>query len=219
MILVPSRGRREGLERFFSVSRPSVVGRVLVDDDDPSYDGMTLPENWAFFRRPRAKTTHIINRAFEAYPEQDFYAVVGDDMDCSPDGWDVELSRDAMPNFVSWGDDGRWGSKLCPSFFIGGDLVRRMGWIVHPSFGHLYGDTVWWMIASGARLGHYRPDIRMIHNNQKDKTYQQRQTAGDHEAFEKLRQSGMSDLIRKARELADEKMAKQNARHPVHHAG
>jgi len=112
VIFVPSRGRREGLERFFKQSRPSVVGRVLVDDDDPSYDGMTLPDNWAFFRRPRAKTTQIINRAFEAYPEQDFYAVVGDDMDCSPAGWDVELSRDAMPHFVSLGDDGRWGSKL-----------------------------------------------------------------------------------------------------------
>jgi len=207
MILVPSRERRAGLERFFEVSKPKLVGRVLIDDDDPSYEGMTLPDNWAFFSRPRAKTTQILNRAFEAYPQQDFYAVVGDDMVCNPEGWDTILADEAAPHYVAWGDDGRWGSKLCPSFFIGGDLVREMGWIVHPAFGHLYGDTVWWMIARGAGLGHYRPDVSMLHINQKDQTYFERQTRGDHDAFERLRADGMSALIDRAHRFSSSKAA------------
>lgn len=207
MIFVPSRGRRYGLERFFSHCKPSLVGRVLIDDDDTSYDGMELPTDWAFFKRQRDKTTRIINRAFDAYPQQDFYAVVGDDMLCSPDGWDKILAAEAGSKYVSWGDDGRWGSKLCPSFFVGGDLVRAMGWVVHPAFGHLYGDTVWWMIARGAGIARYRPDISITHMNQHDQTYMERQTRGDHDMFDIVRNDEMSGLIQKAAELSQMRAA------------
>lgn len=201
MIFVPSRGRRAGIERFFKECNPSLPGRVLIDEDDRSYDDMSLPDGWEFFVRPRDKTTVIINRAFHEFPKEPFYAVVGDDMMCKPPDWDLELAQSCGSKCVSWGDDGRWGSKLCPSFFVGGDLVRHMGWLVHPMFGHLYGDTVWWMIARGAGIARYRPDITIHHYNVKDKTYLERQVRGDHEAFEYLRTEGMSRLISKASKL------------------
>ena len=201
MMFLASRGRRQSLERFFGFSRPHLEGRVLIDEDDPSYDGMELPEGWKFFVRPRDKTSAILNRAFLSFPNEPFYGVLCDDMAYSPEGWDEILAEAATPKYVAWGDDGRWGPKLCTSFFIGGDLARAFGWIAHPSFGHLYVDSVWWMIAKGAGIARYRKDVKATHRNVKDKTYLERSIGNDHETFSTVRDQDVPQLTLKAAAL------------------
>lgn len=201
MMFLSSRGRRKPLERFFSVSKPQLPGRVLIDADDKSYAGMTLPLGWEFFIKPRATTVVILNRAFKEYPDEPFYAILCDDMVYGPWGWDTVLSEAAGTKRVAWGDDGRWGPKLCTSLFVGGDLVREFGWLAHPAFGHLYADTVWWMIARGANIANYHPEIRATHFNVKDQTYKERRILGDASAFAKLRADGIPDLINLAAKL------------------
>ena len=187
MIFVCSRGRRKTVETFFSVSQPMLCGRVLIDDDDPSYEGMSLPANWSFLSGKRAPVTRILNRAYEAMPKEPFYAVICDDMVYLSDDWDLKLSEAAGSRYVAWGDDGRWGKKLCTSFFIGGDLIRKMGWLVHPAVGHLYGDTIWWMIASAAGIGRYLPEVQFRHHKIVDRTFKERRIANDAETFARLR--------------------------------
>jgi len=189
------------LEAFFRNNKPVMAGRVLLDNDDEAhYEGMDLPHNWSFFIRPRDTMVKILNRAFEAFPDERFYALAGDDMTYTSK-WDTTLSDAASFKYLAWGDDGRWGPKLCPSFFIGGDLVRHIGWLAHPDFGHLYTDTVWWMIAKAAGLARYRPDVRYTHPKILDQTFRERAISGDKESFDKLRGDGISQLIEKAAEL------------------
>ena len=201
MIFIPSRKRRIALQRFFDTSLPIMTGKVLIDYDDESYEGMILPEGWSFVKRPRQATSARLNEAFEQLKTEAFYAVVCDDMVASPFGWDVELSKDAGSRNIAWGNDGRWGPNLCTSFFIGGDLARHLGWLAYPGLNHLYVDSVWWMIAKAAKLGRYRKDIRVTHINVKDQTYQERRVKGDHQTFQELRIETISQLIRKASEL------------------
>lgn len=195
MIFLQSRKRRQSLERFFSFSKPTERGCVLIDDDDDSYEGMSLPAGWGFHQAPRASVVIILNRAFQAYPNEPYYAQIGDDYVCQPEGWDKVLGDACGSHNIAWGDDGRFGPKLCTSFFVGGDLVRKLGFIAHPSFGHLYVDTVWWSIAKGAGIGRYHPEISTKHLKLIDKTYHERTVQGDYETFNKLREKELSELI------------------------
>lgn len=190
MIFVPTRGRRALLEEFFSVSAPSLPGYVVIDDDDRSYDGMTLPEGWLWLIGPRAPLVQIVNRAFRAFPDERFYAVVGDDMRFERPSWDRALAEEAGAANIAWGDDGVKGARLCACAFIGGELVRRMGWLAHPAFGHLYADTVWHSIANATGRARYRPDIRFRHLRVEDRTFAERSIAGDKAIFEQLKKSG-----------------------------
>ena len=202
MIFMCSRGRRESLARFFDESKPSLPGRVLIDSDDKSYADFTLPTGWEFIVGPRAPTQVIINRAFKEYPNEPWYGLVCDDMVFGPFGWDEVLAKAAGKHHIAWGNDGRWGPKLCTSFFVGGDLVRLYGWLAHPAFGHLYVDSVWWMIAKGANLARYHPEIRATHYNAKDQTYKERAIRGDQGAFDELRKEAIPDLTRLAVEFS-----------------
>jgi hypothetical protein len=200
MIFICSRGRRNLLEMFFKVSQPKLEGRVLIDDDDPSYKGMTLPLGWEFEVGQRDSTSRILNRAFENHPNEPYYGVICDDMiyiEPNP-GWDGLLAGACTPKYLAWGNDGRFQEKLCPSFFVGGDLVRLMGWLVHPEIGHLYGDTVWWMISRGSKLSKYLPEVQYRHNKVMDRTFLERRIQGDASTFERLRLEEIPQLTHKA---------------------
>lgn len=199
MIFVPSRGRRQHLEGFFRESRPRLPGRVLIDEDDASYDGMALPAGWEFFRERRAPLVQIMNRAFGRWPDEAVYGCVADDTVCGPEGWDVTLAERAGRSRVAWGEDGINGEKLCAIAFVGGDLVRRMGWLSCPAFGHLYADQVWHAIATATGRAVYRPDIRTIHRKVKDRTYRERSTAGDAARWRAMQGGEIEALIERAR--------------------
>ena len=200
MIFVPSRNRRASLQRFFDFGQPTFPGRVLIDDDDDSYEGMKLPEGWEFFVNSRRSTGALLNLAYRTWPDEQFYAQIGDDYVCRPLGWDVALSESCGWNKISWGNDGRWGEKLCTSFFVGGEIVRLFDWFAHPMLEHLYVDTVWWMVAKGSGLARYRADIETKHINVKDKTYSERRIIKDHSTFNKLRGDAIDELINLAAE-------------------
>lgn len=195
MIFVPSRNRRESLQRFFDVSQPALPGRVLIDDDDKSYEGMTLPDGWDFMVAPRQSTSARLNLGYDHFRNEEFYAVIGDDYVCRPKGWDGMLAESCGFSKISWGNDGRWGERLCTSFFIGGELVRMFDWMAHPELEHLYVDSVWWMIAKGSGLARYRPDVETKHINVKDATYRERRMQHDHKTFTRLRNEEIGKLI------------------------
>lgn len=191
MIFLPSRGRREVLQRFFAVSAPSVVGRVLIDDDDEeTYAGMVLPDGWEFLCSRRTGIAKRINLAFRAFPDELWYAMMADDVECGPAGWDRVLAAVAQPCYVAWGNDPKWGEKLCTTFFVGGDLVRKIGFLVAPVFRHLYIDRVWHDIATGAGLGRYHPEVSCRVTRVRDKTWMERRAEMDPNRYFEYNRSG-----------------------------
>lgn len=207
MIFLPSRGRPKLLERFFRESRPRLPGLVLLDEDDAaSYDAVALPPHWRKFVRPRAPLVEIFNRAWSALPMEPWYGMLGDDIVCGPDYWDVDLAGAAIPDRVAWGDDGINGLKLGTFFFVGGELVRRIGWLQHPALGHLYADAVWNRIAIGAGIATYNAGIRTTHLRVQDATYRERCKNGDPEAFERIMAQELPGLVDKALGMACERV-------------
>lgn len=202
MIFVCSRKRRHSLSRFIHLSRPRLPGRVLIDEGDDSYDGLELPPGWRYFMAPRDSTVNILNRAFEHFQYEPFYGLVCDDMVYQTKNWDKILSESCTPNYVAWGYDGRWGKDLCTSFFVGGDLARKMGWLVHPGFGHLFADRLWWEIAVRAKLAKYHPEVVFEHRKVADQTFFERKITGDREKFNELMENGIKPLVERAAKLS-----------------
>ena len=201
MIFMPSRGRRKSLERFFADSMPCERGVVLIDDDDiDTYLDMDLPLGWTKLAAERKGAAGALRNAYELYPDEPWYGVVADDVVARPDGWDQRLAEACQPEFVAWGDDGRWGDKLCTTFFVGAGLVKKLGWLVPPGFGHLYVDRGWGDIAWGAGVARYLPAIHTAHMNVHDETYMQRAIQGDAARYERVVSSGeLNEWVKRAR--------------------
>lgn len=190
MIVLPSRGRPESLRQFFEGSQPRERGVVMLDQDDAKqYEAVTLPENWSLLIGPRIGYVAMLNQAFRVYSHEPWYACWGDDVRCHPIGWDRELARVAGTEHIAYGDDLINGSRMCGLPFIGGDLVRRIGWLACPTLTHLYCDTVWGDIGRALGVLHYLPDIITEHlhwstgKQPYDRTAQERQISGDQFAY------------------------------------
>lgn len=207
MIVIPSRGRPDSLARFFTHSQPTERGVVLLDDDDvQQYQYIVLPKGWSIMTGPRAGYVAWMNRAFERFPNEPWYACFGDDLLCEPLGWDTALARAAGQNFIAYGDDRINGQAASCFPFIGGDLVRRVGWLSYPRLGHLYCDTIWGEIGKGLGLLNYHPEITTEHlhwsveKQPYDQTAQERPTAGDKETFELFMATEFDDVVTRCRE-------------------
>lgn len=193
MWLLPSRGRPHLIGRVFSVvpPHPETVGMLVLDDDDAaSYADVVLPHNWTRHIGPAGGGIGaIVNRVFAAFPNEDFYGVLSDDMVPLTPGWDVEMARAATP-FDLIGAHQVHGNRI-GAIAMGGDLARCLGWLLCPAVRHFYGDDVMELMIAECGFTGMRADIQIEHLHFSsgrapyDATYQGRGSShADREAFE-----------------------------------
>jgi len=207
MIVLPSRGRVQSLLDFFATSQPQERGVLCLDDDQASQyqQHVAVPSHWTVMVGPRTGYVGWLNRAFAAFPDESWYACWGDDVRGRPDGWDTALARVAGVDGVAYGDDGINGQSACCLPFIGGDLVRRAGWLAYPRLGHLYCDTVWREVGAALGVLRYCPEIVTEHlhwttgKQPYDQTAAERQTQGDREAFATFMATDLQETLTRCR--------------------
>jgi len=157
------------LRRFLDASLDTEAqARTLVylDEDDPAlgeYRKIDYPSWWVVHVGAPVGLGGVYKWVFETFPDASYYGFLGDDLIPRTKHWDGKLIEAAGTGAISYGDDGNWGEKLATHPCIGGDLVRRMGWLCYPGLNKLFIDTVWHTI--GAKLGrlHYLPDVKLEH--------------------------------------------------------
>lgn len=204
MIVIPSRGRPQSLAAFFLTSRPRTPGIVLLDDDDAdAYAGITVPESWTVLVGSRAGYAALLNRAFERFPDEPWYANLGDDCRARPEWWDVHLAAMAVRHGVAYGNDCINGETTCGFPFISGDLVRTIGWLAYPPLGHLYSDTIWREIGLALGRLRYCPDVVTEHlhwstgKQPYDRTAQERPIANDPGLYERFMAQELATVVRR----------------------
>ena len=168
MIVLPSKGRPDLLMRF--IKAYAVTGAILpvylvLDEADASrYDHVILPENWKRCTSPEGTPLGgIFNMIFSAFPNEEYYAMVADDLLPETPFWDVALKESCLPDKIAWGNDGIQNEKLPTHPFIGGDLVRKMGWWSPPHIQHWFVDNAWKSIADALNCGVYLDQVKMNH--------------------------------------------------------
>lgn len=191
MHLLPTRGRPEGLQRFFDagVNQPGVV--ILDKDDAHNYDGVRYPKDWyKVVMDKRSGYGASANAGFNAYPFEPWYMMVSDDMVGVTPEWDTRLAQLTGEEAIVWPHDSYEGQCTFPC--VRGDICREFGWFVHPTLWHMYTDTLWRDIQRVLGKGGLHAEIVIDHlhhtrgKSKYDDTYHGRRPPAEHGRLRKL---------------------------------
>ena len=182
MWVCPTLGRPERLAelaRSWERCQPSTKLAVRLWEGDPrldEYREMKWPKSWHFYRSEKKYLGPALNEFFAAYPDEETYGFIADDIVLrSPGGLEL-LESLAQPFFVVYPNDCLQRHKLCTHFCLGGDLVRELGWLALPMVRHSV-DLPWYNIARNTGLLRYEPRVIFQHKHflvgsaEKDSTY------------------------------------------------
>ncbi len=168
MLILPTKRRPNNLIRFihyYYLTKATIPVWVIFDEADAfRYNHVKTPEHWK--RLTVAKGTPlggIFKKIFEKYPNEPFYGMVADDVVPETMEWDRLLLEACMPDKIAWGADGIQDVNLPVHPFIGGDLIRKLGWWSAPDLKHWFVDNVWKDLTVALGNGAYLPDVKMTH--------------------------------------------------------
>lgn len=202
MWLLPSRGRPNSMPRFFEAWRKteaSTPGIVCLDDDDAwRYAGMEVPEGWQVSVKPRYESLGAnTNAYFEMFPFEPWYGLLADDAVPVTKHWDQKLIEAAGTDGIACCWDGiNNGSGLGSSPCIGGEFVRKNGWIIYPGLQRIYGDNILYEIAESRGVLKYLPDVIVEHwhfstgKSPMDETYLKPGSASDRAIYDQWKAQG-----------------------------
>jgi hypothetical protein len=197
MWIMPTRGRPHNLRRFIALwrglaQRRDDVWRIVVDLDDPrllEYQSIALPFGWNLHIGPRVGTCQSYNGMFKRFPDEPFYGVLADDVVPETEGWDAQLVETAGRDGVAYGDDGINGEALATHSVVGGDFVRKLGFISLPGLVRLYADNVLTELARADGVLRYRGDVKLTHHHTfnglapKDATHEKPEAGADAQVY------------------------------------
>lgn len=151
MIIMPSRGKPNNVAKFINCyldTKAKATMLIRIDNDDPAigaYKNIMRPPNIKLLIGKPKRCVAICNELITAFPDSPNYTMMGDDCEPSPDHWDEALAEAAGFNKLSFGNGSYTGNGTCVPCHpcIGGDIVRHLGYMYHPSFIHDMADIVW----------------------------------------------------------------------------
>jgi hypothetical protein len=177
-VIVPSRSRPDAMLDLISsvvdtrqVATTNVV--VAVDDTDPM---LALYEEVVDVRSDVSRLEVVrggwmvaaLNEAAQrvvADPAVTAVGFLGDDHRPRTKGWDAAYltALRQMGAGIVYGDDLLQHDFVPTQCAMTADIIRRLGWMAHPSLRHMYVDTLWRDMARPVDKIRYLPDIVVEH--------------------------------------------------------
>ncbi len=201
MIILPTKSRPESLKRFIRAYKDTCgtlpIWVIMDANDCYRYNSVEIPDNWRRLSVPSGTSLGgIFAKIFDKYPNEPYYAMVADDVVPETSGWDVIMAEMCQPDKIVWGFDDLQNEKLPVHPFIGGDLVRKLGWWAAPGLKHWFVDNVWKNLADALNCGVYMPQVRMIHNHYSNGTAQMDRTYQEQRAYIKFMNEKFPEVIK-----------------------
>lgn len=152
MTIVPTRGRPDNAVRLYKQMLMTSTSDVIfcVDEDDPKlheYLNTELPIRVG----ERRRLAGTLNEVSALYLDYDIIGFLGDDTMPYTRNWDQEIMNSFKRNMVAYADDGHQRAGLPTGVFLDSRVVRILGYMVPPTFIHLFADNFW--KALGEALG------------------------------------------------------------------
>ncbi len=163
-------GRPHNLKRFveaYKATGATLPIHVMLDAADAiNYKDVEVPPNFKRCSVPAGtRIGSMYQILYHNFPNEEYYGIIADDVVPETPGWDVILKDACLPNKISWGFDGIQNGRLPTHPFIGGELVKKLGWWAPPGIQHWFIDNVWKIIADELGVGVYLPEVRMMHHH------------------------------------------------------
>ena len=207
IVCVPSRRRPERLWSFIRSAMTTDAKckfYIRLDDDDPTLpaykermDGLNIG--------PRVSVAEAMQECLRFHPDEECYALIGDDTVLRTRHWDQILSKAAGRWGIAYPDDGLKGESQATHPFIGGDFLRAIGFWALPGLTHLYTDTVWDFLGRKYDNLVYRPEVLIEHMHwsagkcARDASYEKPSAAKDEACFSQWSGSYQIDPILSAK--------------------
>lgn len=181
VIITPTRGRPQRLEKLYdAVQRTAMMDTVLaaaVDIGDPEQQAYAELDrrysNLTVFQGPRRSlsswTNEVAHKLLRDLPNPPRYLVtLGDDHVPETPGWDRRCAAaiEALGGELggwAWGPDGFRRDRLPTWWVMSSTIVRRLGYVMLPTCGHMYVDNATQVLAEAAQRAVYLPDVMVRH--------------------------------------------------------
>lgn len=140
----------------------STPGVVLVNGSArETYADVDLPPGWTMVFLPRnLGLCGALNWAFEKFPNEPWYGLIGDDMVPKTPGWDARMLERITPtSMVSSNDNWQAESGRLTVYMVGGDILRTLGYWYPPGMWHCYSDDFWEMIGNDFGIWTFLKDV------------------------------------------------------------
>ncbi len=141
------------------VSTPGVV--VVNGSARETYEGIELPPGWTMEFLPRnLGLCGALNWAFQKYPDEPWYGLMGDDMVPKTPGWDTKMLAEITPTtMVSSNDNWQAENGRLTVYMVGGDILRALGYWMPPGLWHCYSDDFWEAIGNDFKIWKFLKDV------------------------------------------------------------
>lgn len=215
MIVLPTMGRPASLTRFveaYKRTSATLPIHVVMDAADAwRYNDVVTPDHWKRCSVPTGmRLGDIFNTVYRTFPDEFYYGMVADDVVPETPGWDVTLANACQPDKISWGCDGIQNEHLPVHPFIGGNLVRALGWWATPGIKHWFVDNVWKHLAVSLDCAAYLPNVIMRHLHpaagtaRSDRTYENQPSHGaDQATYLAFMQNQFPSIVEKIKSNAN----------------
>jgi hypothetical protein len=164
MIIVPTRGRPENAKRLFdAVMRTSDASIVFcVDDDDPKFDEY-IQSDLPIRVGPRKRLVGTLNDVSKDFLDYDIIGFLGDDTLPKTYRWDLKIMENFQRNMVAYANDGHQREGLPTGVFLDSRIVDVLGYMVPPTFIHLFADNYWKALGEALGTLQYFADVDIEH--------------------------------------------------------
>lgn len=217
MIILATHKRRAGLERFIEAyikTKASEPVKLVIDEDDRSYDGLFLPDTFTVLRiPPGAVASERANVVFRNFPNEPYYAILADDIEPLTEHWDIIMKESCGSWNIAYCADGIMNERLATHPFMGGELMRAQGFIEEPSVHDWYADNCRMDVGHHFGCLVYVKNVHFMHHHHmngkavKDETYL-KQWDHNHDSYlyqQWLHFGGFRGAVDRIKKVMDEK--------------
>lgn len=181
LIIVPTRGRPDKAERLYHAIQTTADVNVIfcVDNDDSKlveYQATNLP----LLVGPRKRLVGTLNEVSKQFAaDYDIIGFLGDDTLPQTYRWDVEVQNNFKRNMVAYANDGHQRAGLPTGVFMDSRIVEILGYMVPPTFIHLFADNYWKTLGEALGTLTYLDHVNIEHLHPyagkavSDKTYEE----------------------------------------------
>lgn len=184
IIIVPTRGRPENAQRLYeAILRTSDADVIFcVDDDDPRLDEYR-ESKYPLYVGPRRRLVGTLNFVAQHYlDDYDIIGFLGDDTLPKTYRWDLKIAGNFQKNMIAYANDGHQKEGLPTGVFLDSNIIRVLGYMVPPTFIHLFADNYWKTLGEALGTLQYFADVDIEHLHpyagkaQHDQTYEEANT-------------------------------------------
>lgn len=209
LVIIPSRGRPQNVERAFNAItlKSNISDLVFVLDDDDEHNYPRIP-GASYEVTKRIKMNKSLNAiALKNIYTYETITFMGDDHLVQTDNWDEVLYGPIKDRGfgLSYGNDSMQGEALPTAVMMSTNLIKILGFMAPHELLHLYMDYFWLDLGKALNAIDYFDcvDIKHVHYGNTegiwDKTYEEANSSftvdEDYAAYEKYKKESFSEDI------------------------